>query len=176
MSLTCKNLKVTFICKYDIDIKLAQQECIVSKHRISVIIRQQTLGCVFTIYNHSLRTLHCTGIKHIQVIPKIIAFIKYVLQNKALTSCIDNSMFTCKQRIHISLKEVIAKVKKYHNNIYYCTHSTEVFPALFIKPVLKNTGLPSVILFHTSSYVLIGGKSIEKVKRANTFVKRICEI
>ena len=172
MTLSCKNLKVTFDCKYDIDIRLVQHKCVISNRRISIIIRALELGCVFTIYNHNLKALHCTGIKHVHIIPEIIKFIEYELHNEALTTCIDNSLFTCKQSISISLKEVINKVAKSANSIYYCTHSTEIFPALFLKPILKKTGLPSVILFHNSSYVLIGGKSIEKVKLANHFVKQ----
>ena len=174
MSLACKNLKVSFTCKYDVDTRLAQHKNTISKHRISNIIRQPDLGCVFTVYNHSLRTLHCTGIKDTHVIPRINEFIKYVLKNEALSFCFDNSLFTCKQSLPISLSNVISKVAVSKDCIYFCTHATEIFNALFLKPVVKKTGLPTVILFHNSSYVLIGGKSIAKVKTANLFVKAIC--
>ena len=176
MSLACKNLKVSFICRNDVDIKFVQHKYIISKRRISTIIRLADLGCVFTIYNHSLRTLHCTGIKHTHIIPEIIDFIENVLKNETLSSCIDNSLFTCKQNTPISLTDVITKVDKSKEPIYYCTHACEIFPGLFLKPILKKTGLPSVILFHNSSYVLIGGKSIAKVKAANLFVKALCAV
>ena len=109
------------------------------------------------------------------MIDKIIEFIEIVLKNEVLSSRIDNSLFTCKQSCSISLSDVINKVSVLKNPIYYCTHSTEIFPGLFLKPHFKKTGLPSVILFHNSSYVLIGGKSIRKVKAANLFVKAICD-
>ena len=175
MSLTCKNLKVSFVCKYDVDVRLVQHKHAISKHRISNTFRQQELSCVFTIYNHSLRTLHCTGIKEIHSIEKIIEFIEYVLKNEVLSSRIDNSLFTCKQSSSLLLSDVIDKVGLLKDPIYYCTHASEIIPGLFLKPVFKRTGFPSVILFHNSSYVLIGGKSIRKVKAANLFVKAICD-
>ena len=174
MSLTCKNLKVSFVCKYDVDVRLVQHKHSISKHRISNTFKQEELGVVFTVYNHTLQTLHCTGIKQAHSIDRIIEFIEIVLKNEVLSSRIDNSLFTCKQSSSISLSGVINKVGVLKDPIYYCTLSTEIFPGLFLKPVLKKTGLPSVILFHNSSYVLIGGKSIRKVKAADLFVKAIC--
>ena len=174
MSLACKNLKVSFICKNYVNIKNVRHKYSITKRSISTIIKQSDLGCVFTIYNHSSNILHCTGIRYLHIIPKIIDFIKNELKSEILSSRIDNSLFTCKQTTIISLSDIINKVAESKDSIYYCTHTTEIFPGLFLKPILKKTGLPSVILFHNSSYVLIGGKSIGKVKAANLFVKALC--
>ena len=173
--LQCRNLKVSFLCKRDINIQFADK-CIISRCRISIILRHPGLGCVFTIYNHSLKTLHCTGIKEIEVIPKIKNFIKYELYNETLDFNIDNSLFTCKQSLPISLTTVIERIDKSKNPLYYCTRSTELFPALFLKTIQKKIGYPTVILFHNSSYVLIGGKTIDKVKTADLFVKSITKL
>ena len=126
MSLACKNLKVSFICKNNIDIKFAQQKYTIYKRRISTIIRQTDLGFVFTIYHHSPQTLHCTGIKHTHIIPKIIDFIKNVLKNETLSSCIDNSLFTCKQSTLISLTDVINKVDESGKNIWFKSNNSTI--------------------------------------------------
>lgn len=174
MTLNCKNIKVTIELQSHIDIRLVEQKCFFSKNKTSYNFRYHELSCVFTIYNHSLGSLHCTGINHICMISQIIEFIKFELENCVLSTSIDNSLFTSKQNCYVPLNDIIRKVVDFESSPYFCVYIPEIFPALFLKPISKKSGPPSIILFHNSSYVIIGGKCMEKVKEADTFVKTLC--
>lgn len=170
-SLKCKNLKVSFTLNSDIDLSLAKQKCFISENRTSFIIRHQVLSCVFTIYRHSLSCLHCTGINQACMISDIIEFIRIELENQVISTSIDNSLFTCKQNCLISLNDIIQKIQNTEDPIYFCQYINEIFPALFLKSKFKKSGIPSIIIFHNSSYVIIGGKCVKRVKEADAFVK-----
>ena len=176
MTLNCKNIKVTIVLRSHIDIRLVEQKCFISKKKTSTNFRHHELSCVFTIYNHDLRSLHITGINQICMISQIIEFIKFELENCVELTSIDNSLFTSKQDCFVPLNDIIRKVNDLKSSPYFCVYIPEIFPALFLKPIQKDkkSGVPSIILFHNSSYVIIGGKCMEKVKEANAFVKTIC--
>ena len=173
-SLKCKNLKVSFTLSSDINLRLAKQKCFISENRTSFIIRHHILSCVFTIYSHSLRSLHCTGINQSCMVSNIIEFIRTELGNHVISTSIDNSLFTCKQNCLISLTDIIKKIQNSKDPIYFCQYVNEIFPALFLKCKSKKSGIPSIIIFHNSSYVIIGGKCVKRVKEANAFVKTLC--
>ena len=174
MTLNCKNIKVTIELQSHIDIRLVEQKCFISKNRTSTNFRYHELSCVFTLYAHDLGSLHCTGINQICMISQIFEFVKFELENYVVSTTIDNSLFTSKQNCFIPLNDIIRKVADFESSPYFCVYIPEIFPALFLKPISKKSGPPSIILFHNSSYVIIGGKCMERVKEANVFVKTIC--
>ena len=176
--LKCKNLKVNIILKKYIDFdEISKENVEICEKKISVILRLYDFSCVITVYKHSLNSLHITGIKTPHILKKIICFLSDSLNNVILETKIDNSLFSCKFNKIINLHQAISIVQKYFTT-HSCSLVEEVFPALFIKPNHENKiqGCPTIILFHNCSYVIIGGKKLEKIKLANIIVKKIMEI
>ena len=68
----------------------------------------------------------------------------------------------------------LAKLNLKFNNIYTCNYTEEIFPALFLKPKNKINNNPTILLFKTGSYIILGGKTLAKVKYAQSFLKSMC--
>ena len=52
------------------------------------------------------------------------------------------------------------------NKFYNCNYTEEIFPALFLKPKIKTSKNPTILLFKTGSYIILGGKTLEEVRYA----------
>lgn len=173
MSLRCKNLKVSISLKNGLNPhKLHNVE--ISEKKTSIIFRHNEFDCVFTIYKHSLNCIHITGINSKHGLLRVFFYLTKILRCEIKESKIDNTMFSSKENREINLNKIVLKITNKFNN-YNCYFTTELFPALFIKPTKEHKlqGHPTIILFHNCSYVIIGSKCVKKVKQANLFVKTI---
>jgi TATA-box binding protein (TBP) (component of TFIID and TFIIIB) len=55
--------------------------------------------------------------------------------------------------------------------MYGIKYNPEVFPALFLRSKFKKNGYPTILVFRTGSFVIIGGKAMAHIKQASTFVQ-----
>lgn len=172
-SLRCKNVKININLENYIDVdELCFLNIEICEKITSYILRSNDLNCVITIYKHSLKSIHITGIKSASDMKNVISFLTIRLKNTITNITIDNSMFSCKLGRKINLHEVITNFKV---STHFCSFMEEIFPALFIKPNKENKykGCPTIILFHNGSYVIIGAKSVKMVKLANIMLHKI---
>jgi TATA-box binding protein (TBP) (component of TFIID and TFIIIB) len=88
-----------------------------------------------------------------------------------LSGSIQNSLFSFKNNYekinNFNFQNVL---RKFENNIYSIKFNAEVFPAMFLRPALKykKMGFPTILLFTSGSFVIIGGKTMEYIKKAHT--------
>ena len=61
-----------------------------------------------------------------------------------------------------------------HKENYVIDYNVELFPGLYMKSKIR--GLPTIILFRTGSYTIMGSKSIEILVKYKTFVINILEL
>ena len=174
MKLICKNLKISVRVKNPIDIpKLEMSGLYIFEKRLTFSLRE--CGVCFTMYKHSRSTLHITGIRKKQQIISIFDFIKFVMSNVVLNCHIDNSLFSYKNTSvdrPVNFGLIMRLMEK--NERYVCSHTPEIFPALFLKPkALKQAGVPTILLFTSGSVVLLGGKTIEKISSAVQLIKNL---
>lgn len=172
--LQCRNLKLTFQVKTDFVLKrlLDINSELKTKH-VSHIIRNFALDCVFTIYKHNLHQIHATGIRCRIQLQHIISFID--IRCSLISLRVDNSLFSCKRSKQINLTETLKKVLLSFKE-YVPSFSEQIFPAMFLKPSKKKVGKPTIILYHNSSYVILGGKCKKKIKEANCFVNKLIDL
>ena len=168
--LRCKNLKISVhLIKYiDIEDVKAKNFCLTKKRTLYNIKFDQ---CSITIYKHvKNKILHVTGIQNGN---NAIAVLKFISLNfgKIDNYVIDNSLFSCKNKKKINLHSIV----KLDIKNYSITYLEEVFPALFLKPhkKFKELGVPTILIFSNSSYVIIGAKNLNSVKNADMLVKEI---
>lgn len=172
MLLKCKNLKAVLTLTKNINFSYVEA-CgydIISK-RICFVIRLDTT--VICIYKHSLDKLHVTGISCASDISSIEKFVQKVLRDRAVSSKINSSLFTCKLNQNIDLKQIIKKVEE--EDMYTCCYNSEIFSALFLKPTnnVKQLGFPTILIFRNSTYIMIGASCLRIVKKCNILVKTL---
>ena len=169
----CRNLKLSFQVKTDFAVvNLVDINSELKTRNVSHIIRNFDLGCVFTIYKHNLGQIHATGIRHKIQLDQIISFID--LKCSLISLRVDNSLFSCKGSKPINLSGILNKVLSKFKD-YVPSYSEQIYPAMFLKPIEKKVGNPTIILYHNSSYVILGGNCKKKIKQANCFVTKLIE-
>ena len=173
--LRCKNVKLHLILDKNIDLKKLYNLYVdISIKKTCYILKPFELESVITVYKHTQKNCHVTGIKSKNDFFNIIIFFNNILNSVIISVVIDNSIFTSKSLKTINLTHIIKKIK---NKLK--AHSfrliEEIFPAIFIKPnhASKLIGFPTIMIFSTGSYVIIGGKSLKHIKMADILTKKI---
>ena len=141
--------------------------CEVLEKRTSFVVK--TEYCIFTLYKHTKSVLHLTGIKSKENLKKSLVFIVNDFHAKILSFRIDNTLFSSKNNIDIDY--TIKKQNKFLD--YYFCYKPECFPALVYKPRRNTIGHPTILLFFTGSFVLLGGKNILEISKAKKFVENL---
>ena len=175
MRITCRNLKISIRIRQPIDIaKLEMNGFLLVEKKQNFGLKVQ--GCSITFYKHCHRTLHVTGIKSKSQLVAIFEFVRSTIVSEIVSSQVDNSLFSFKNRAAgppLNFDTAIKKVEK--EGLYTCSYLPEIFPALFIKPksCLKKEGLPTILLFASGSVVMLGAKSLTKIDTATCMVKNL---
>ena len=176
MLITCKNIKISLNIRKPFDV------CQLEKEGHSLLEKRQNFsfrvsGACVTVYKHSLHTLHATGIKSKSQLSLILKFVEDALDND-ITSCrVDNSLFSFKNLSDakpLQFTHIIEKIEK--NSLYTYSYTPELFPALFLKPMRRREGFPTILLFTSGSVVLLGGKTIVKITDAIKMLKTLSDV
>ena len=174
LRLQCKNLKIKIRYSKTFEIsRLGGEQVTISVKKSCIIMKR--LKTTVTIYNHSPHTIHVTGITMQQQLDE---FLQYLLKNLKQTPVeykVDNSMFSCKMDNSIDLMRVMDKMPK--QAPYYCVYKRTIFPALFCKPkkAFKTKRYPTILIFRSGSFLLLGGTSVDIVRSAAEFVKTLIQ-
>ena len=120
-----------------------------------------------TIYAHSPLLINLTGLKSIEEIHSVRKYIELVYDVKCSDICIDNIFYSHKDFRNIDMNALYYYLRD--NNKDYCIdYNIELFPGLYMKTKIK--GLPTLILFRTGSYTIMGCKSISMLIRYKSFI------
>jgi len=159
-----KNLKASFIFKNNLILKENQRNM-----KINFKIGNAT----FTIYRHSTSRLNVTGVKSILELKNYKRKMEKYFKQPIVTVKIDNTFFSKKDNKNIDivkLYEFLIQNYTVNNDISF---NQELFPGIFIKP--KDKLYPTMILFHTGSFTLMGGKSLEAIYASEKFIDSLIE-
>ena len=126
-------------------------------------------GKTITIYGHSQQMLNITGIKSWSDMKTTKMLIEKEYQVKVLYVRIDCAFFSHKGRINIDLNKIYYHVRDNLRENYFVDYNVELYPGMYI----KRDGYPTINLFRTGSYQIVGGKSIEKIMECKLFVKNL---
>ena len=175
MNLRCRNIKINVTLAQTIDLGLIHSEDLtITNKRTCFTLRYVYLDCVITIYKHSPTSLHITGIKSPSVITEVFEFLLNFLNTRVISAKINNSMFCGKLDQHVKICEIAQEIER-SCSFYNCNFCEEIFPALFIKPTKdkRKDGVPTILLFPNGSFIIMGAKSIVKVKHAFMFLTHL---
>ena len=152
--MSVKNLKATYIFSIPLHNGLA-------KNNVFKINKTS-----FTIYKKQPYQIHITGIKS----KKLLEYYRKILEKK-YNQCvqnvrIDNLFFTRRQRKNIDMCKLYYHMKS--NKKYFPHYNLETFSGMYIQP--NNKFYPTIILFRTGIFTLMGGKSFDAINESDLFV------
>ena len=153
-----KNLKVSLIFDCDIYHKFE------SKNYIFKID-----DAIFTIYKHSPFLINITGLKNFNQITLYKKQVEERFNKKVQHTRIDNTFFSLKQKRRIDLNEIYNFLK--NNKIFHVNFNIELFSGMYLHP--KGREMPTLLLFHTGSYVIMGGKNLKTIYKCENFLKKL---
>ena len=130
----CRNLKISLSLINDLDLEHVKH---FRETNCSYLVYNNFNKCVITVYKHSMKRLHVTGICKKDDLDSIFYFVRADLQNFISTGSIQNSLFSFKnfeKIVNFNFKNVL---RNFVNNMYSIKFNADVFPAMFLRPALK---------------------------------------
>ena len=127
-------------------------------------------GCnaIFTKHRHHKNVAHVTGVKSKTHLTMCSEYIKETFNIGIKEEKIDNQFFSHKSNKILDMKNIYNEIKQMEN--FSVLYEPELFSAMTIKHV--DRAFPTIILFSTGSYSILGGK-MENVKYVCTVVKSL---
>ena len=85
---------------------------------------------------------------------------------------IDNMFFSKKDNKNLDMCLLYNYLKE--NKNYFCNYNIELFAGMYLHPT--NKLYPTILLFRTGSYTLMGGKSLKYIHESEHFVKDLIQM
>ena len=125
------------------------------------------------VYHHTPSQLNVTGVKSFSELKLCGKIIETKFKVKIIKTRIDCSFFchkeTRKNQFNVDLGEAYYSIRK--SKVFFASFEPEIFAALVLKPYDKF--YPTVLLFRTGSYTIIGGKSGNIIRKTEEEVVNI---
>ena len=153
------NIKVSFI--FENNVVKDQNKLIIWKNG----------NFTFTIYKHNRKLVNVTGLKSAEEIEQQKKLIEEMFQQKVKKERIDNTFFSKKDFTNIDMPSLYKHLKE--NKDYFVSYNIELFPGMYLHP--KDKQYPTMILFRTGSYTMMGGKSLKIVYECEIFLKTLIQ-
>ena len=125
----------------------------------------------FTIYKRSQQLVNVTGLKTVEEVEQQKKLIEELFQQKVLKVRIDNTFFSKKDYKNIDMYALYNDLKGKKD--YFVDYNIEVFAGMYLHP--KDRQYPTMIIFRTGSYIIMGGKSLKIVFKSELFLKRLIQ-
>ena len=123
------------------------------------------------VYGHSPLLINVTGLKSMKEVETTRKYIEVVYNVKCSDVQVDNIFYSHKDFRNINMNALYYYLREHHKDNYVIDYNIELFPGLYMKSKIR--GLPTLILFRTGSYTIMGCKSMEKLIEYKTFVNDI---
>ena len=120
------------------------------------------------VYGHSPLLINITGLKSMKEIQILKKYLEVAYNVKCSDVKVDNIFYSHKDCCNIDMNALYYHLRQHHKDNYVIDYNVELFPGLYMKSKIK--GLPTLILFRTGSYTIMGCKSIEMLIKYKTFV------
>ena len=126
----------------------------------------------FTIYRYTPKLINITGVKSAEEIEQQKTLMEEMFKQKVLQVRIDNTFFSKKDYKNIDMPALYKYVKE--NKDYFVNYNIELFAGMYLHPT--NKLYPTIIVFRTGSYILMGGKSLKLLYESEQFVKDLIQM
>jgi TATA-box binding protein (TBP) (component of TFIID and TFIIIB) len=155
-----KNIKVRYIFENDL----------VKKPNKQIIWKNEKLS--FSIYKDAIKFINVTGLKSLQEIEQQKLAMEELFKQKIINVKIDNMFFSKKDKKNLDMCLLYNYLKE--NKNYFCNYNIELFAGMYLHPI--NKLYPTILLFRTGSYTLMGGKSLKYIHESEHFVKDLIQM
>ena len=142
-----KNIKVRFIFEKDV----------IAKSNSQIIWRNGK--STFSIYKDARNFINVTGLKSLQEIKQQKLVVEKLFKQKITTVKIDNIFYSKKDYKNLDMYSLYSYLKDRKD--FFCNYNIELFAGMILHPANKN--YPTILLFRTGSYTLMGGKSMKLI-------------
>ena len=125
----------------------------------------------FTIYEHTPKLINITGVKSAIEMEQQKTLIEKMFKQKVLKVRIDNTFFSKKDYKNIDMPSLYKYMLE--NKDYFVNYNVEIFAGMYLHPSKKL--YPTILVFRTGSYTLMGGKSLEKIYESEQFIQDLIQ-
>ena len=121
-----------------------------------------------TVYGHSPLLINVTGPKSMHEVKCAQNGIEAAFNVNCENLKIDNIFYSYKDYKNIDMYALYYYAREKFKDRFIVDYNVELFPGLYMKPKCKGT--PTLILFRTASFTIIGCRTIEQVKEFKAFI------
>lgn len=150
-----RNIKLRFIFEKNVIVKPNKQ----------IIWRNGKT--TFSIYRDATNFINVTGLKNLRDIKQQKLAMEELFKQNIISVKIDNIFCSKKDEKNIDMSSLYNYIKGFKD--YFCNYNIELFAGMYLHPSDKN--YPTILLFRTGSYTLLGGKSMKYILKSEKFVK-----
>ena len=137
----------------------------------SKVIRKND-NIFYTVYQHRKNLLNITGIKtKIEIDDKKVAMQK-LFHQKVLKVRIDNIFFSQKNFDNLDMSLLYNYMK--NNSFFFVDYNIELFAGMYLHPKLSS--YPTIVIFRTGSYQIMGGKSFKLSYKTEIFLQKLIKM
>ena len=154
-----KNIKVRFIFEKDV----------ITKPNNQIIWKNGKV--TFSIYKDANKFINVTGMRSLREIKQQKLAMEDLFKQKIINIKIDNIFFSKKDDKNIDMCALYYYLKE--NKDYFCNYNIELFAGMYLHP--SNKVYPTILVFRTGSYTLMGGKSLNAIYKSENFVKDLIQ-
>lgn len=155
-----KNIKLRFIFENDVVKKVNRQ----------IIWKNENIS--FSIYKDATKFINVTGLKSLHEIEEEKLAMEKLFKQKIIKVKIDNIFFSKKDNKNLDMHLLYNYLKD--NKNYFCNYNIELFAGMYLHPT--NKLYPTILLFRTGSYTLMGGKRLKYIYESELFVKDLIQM
>ena len=122
-----------------------------------------------TIYTHSPRMANCTGLTNIKNIIQYQKLLEHIFRKKVLRSVIDCFFFSKKNYYNLKIPKLISELK--HDARFFIFYNPEIFCGIMI----HSKEHPTMMLYRTGSFVIMGGKTLDQIQECESFLLNVID-
>ena len=156
-----KNIKASFIFNQNLIEEKSGTE--------KFIFKEQNV--TYTIYKHTPYLLNITGVKSIAKLMNCRSDMEERFESEIIEYRVDNLFFSKKDNKNLDMDQLHQYLEG--NKLYHASYVHELFPGMHLLP--KNKLYPTIVLFRTGSFTLMGSKDLDCIFESESFVERLIE-
>ena len=126
------------------------------------------------IYGHSPLLINLTGLQSMKEVESTRKYIEVVYNVKCSDLRVDNIFYSHKDCLNIDMRALYYYLSEHYKDTHLIAYNIELFPGIYMKSKIK--GFPTIILFRTGSYTILGSKSIDEVSKYKKIIHELYKI
>ena len=120
-----------------------------------------------SIYRGATNFINVTGLKSVQEIKQQKLAMEKLFKQNIISVKIDNIFYSKKDSKNVDMGSLYNYLKGRQD--YFCNYNIELFAGMYLHP--SNKVYPTILLFRTASYTLMGCKSMKLILESENFVQ-----